>query len=141
MKSYVARKRGLTRFPAARICPMIESSRMEYPPKLEPMSMKVGSEPAVIPFILCSVVVGGSAKLVNSNDRSGCILVNSFGSFKIWWWYGDVGSGGNGAKKSKRKASMMRNTTRLCEAERVQEPPGHELVSVSERRVSKKPRV
>ena len=33
---------------------------MALPAKLEPMSMKVGSEPVVMPFILWRVDVGGS---------------------------------------------------------------------------------
>ncbi len=50
----------LTRFPVLFSWFMIESSSIDTAPKLALMSIKVGNEPVVIPFIRCIVVVGGS---------------------------------------------------------------------------------
>ena len=46
---------------------MIESSSISLPPKFEPTSTNVGSEPVVMPLIRCSVVVGGSANVAEFN--------------------------------------------------------------------------
>ena len=84
----------LTFLPADVSCPMKESSVMEEPPKFEPMSMKVGREPVVIPFNRCSVVVGGSENISSRNDRDGCRAVSSWGRTSTLWWYGETGCGG-----------------------------------------------
>lgn len=61
----------LTFLPAELSCPMNESSTIDDPPKLEPMSMKVGREPVVIPFKRWSVVVGGSENISNRKECDG----------------------------------------------------------------------
>lgn len=91
---------------------MIESSATDEPAKLLPISMKVGKLPVVNPLILCNVVVGGSAWALNIKERSGNFAVSSCGKVRTLWWYGDVGSGGEGDMKSKRKASITRKTSR-----------------------------
>lgn len=70
---------------------MIESSSIDTAPKLALMSMNVGSDPVVIPFIRCIVVVGGSEYALNMNDREGSRRVSSWGKVRTLWWKGDTG--------------------------------------------------
>lgn len=44
---------------------------MDEPPKLEPISMKVGRDPVVMPFRRWRVVVGGSEYISNKSECSG----------------------------------------------------------------------
>ncbi len=93
---------------------------MEEPPKLFPMSTKVGSEPVVRPLMRCSVVVGGSAYALKRNERVGCFSVSCLGRLSTLWWFGEAGRGGSGEIKSKRSESMMRRTARLWVGVRAQ---------------------
>ena len=92
----------------------MESSTIDDPPKLLPISTKVGKDPVVIPLIRCNVVVGGSAYELKMQECLGLFFVSSWGRVKILWWKGDTGLGGLGDTKSNRRASIIRNTARLC---------------------------
>lgn len=118
---------------------MRESSSTDEPPKLEPMSTKVGNEPVVIPLIRCNVVVGGSENELKMKDREGYLLESSLGSVRTLWWKGELGIGGSGEMKSKRSASMMSSTSFLCVCRVLQETSLQVLMSGSAIRVSKNP--
>jgi hypothetical protein len=73
----------LTFLPATRSCFINESSAIDDPPKLFPMSTNVGSDPVVSAFIRWSVAVGGSEYALNKNEFRGLAAVISRGSVKM----------------------------------------------------------
>ena len=75
-----------TFLPESRSWLINESSATDALPKLSLMSINVGSEPVVMPLILCEVVVGGSANEWKRKEREGFEAVISRATVSTPWW-------------------------------------------------------